>query len=133
MPVHKAGQSEGWLATVALGYGVVLTMDSVPTSTTITLVVDDDQLGTALSVQSSLGTLRGIVSPVLFGLHWMVADTRSLSRHAVSVHCWVSVVSTYCGQTPDQNYERKIRAGRIGLVSPEAAHSISLLDTGLRI
>jgi len=93
MPAHKAGQSEGWLATVALGYGVVLTMDSVPTSTTITLVVDDDQLGTALSVQSSLGTLRGIVSPVLFGLHWMVADTRSLSRHSVPVHCCAFVVS----------------------------------------
>ena len=55
------------LTTVVLGYGIVLTMDSAPTSTTITLVVDDDQLGTALSVQSFLGTLPGIISPVLFG------------------------------------------------------------------
>ncbi|MCU4800272.1 MFS transporter [Halobacteria archaeon HArc-gm2] len=55
------------LAAVVLGYGFVLTMDSAPTSTTITLVVDDDQLGTALSVQAFLGTLPGIVSPVLFG------------------------------------------------------------------
>jgi MFS family permease len=55
------------LAAVVLGYGIALTMDSAPTSTAITLVVDDDQLGTALSVQSFLGTLPGLVSPVLFG------------------------------------------------------------------
>lgn len=55
------------LAGVVLGYGVVLTMDSAPTSTAITLVVDDEQLGTAPSLQAFLGTLPGVVSPVLFG------------------------------------------------------------------
>ncbi|WP_336326517.1 MFS transporter [Halovenus sp. HT40] len=55
------------LAGVVLGYGIVLTMDSAPTSTAITLVVDDEQLGTALSLQAFLGTLPGVVSPVLFG------------------------------------------------------------------
>lgn len=55
------------LTAVVLGYGIVLTMDSAPTSTAITLVVDKDQLGTALSIQSFLGTLPGLISPVLFG------------------------------------------------------------------
>ncbi|MCU4801819.1 MFS transporter [Halobacteria archaeon HArc-gm2] len=62
-----AWESLAVLAAVVFGYGFVLTMDSAPTSTTITLVVDDDQLGTALSLQAFLGTLPGIVSPVLFG------------------------------------------------------------------
>lgn len=62
-----AWESLAVLAGVVLGYGVVLTMDSAPTSTAITLVVDDEQLGTALSVQAFLGTLPGVVSPVLFG------------------------------------------------------------------
>jgi hypothetical protein len=56
------------LVAVVVGYGVVLTMDSAPTSTAITVVVDDDRLGTALSLQALLGTLPGVVSPVLFGV-----------------------------------------------------------------
>lgn len=55
------------LGVVVVGYGVVLTMDSAPTSTTITLVVDDEQLGTVLSLQAFLGTFPGIVSPAMFG------------------------------------------------------------------
>ncbi|MFW5955967.1 MAG: hypothetical protein ACOCQY_01030 [Halorhabdus sp.] len=43
------------------------TKGGAPASTAITLVVDDEQLGTALSFQGFLGTLPGIVSPVLFG------------------------------------------------------------------
>lgn len=62
-----AWESLAVLTAVVLGYGIVLTMDSAPTSTAITLVVDDEQLGTALSIQAFLGTLPGIVSPVLFG------------------------------------------------------------------
>jgi MFS family permease len=62
-----AWESLAVLAGVVLVYGVVLTMDSAPTSTAITLVVDDEQLGTALSLQAFLGTLPGVVSPVLFG------------------------------------------------------------------
>jgi len=62
-----AWKSLAVLAGVVLGYGFALTMDSAPTSTAITLVVDDEQLGTALSLQAFLGTLPGTVSPVLFG------------------------------------------------------------------
>ena len=62
-----AWKSLAVLAGVVLGYGFVLTMDSAPTSTAITLLVDDEQLGTALSLQAFLGTLPGTVSPVLFG------------------------------------------------------------------
>ncbi|WP_227738982.1 MFS transporter [Halorientalis pallida] len=62
-----AWQSLSVLAAVVIGYGIVLTMDSAPTSTAITVAVDDEQLGTALSLQAFLGMLPGMVSPVLFG------------------------------------------------------------------
>lgn len=61
-----AWESLAILAAIVLGYEIVLPMDSAPTSTAITLVVDD-QVGTALSVQAFFGTLPGIASPVLFG------------------------------------------------------------------
>ncbi len=64
----RSWRSAAVLAAVVVGYGVVLTMDSAPTSTAITVVVDDDRLGTALSLQALLGTLPGVVSPVLFGV-----------------------------------------------------------------
>lgn len=56
------------LIPIILGYGVVLTMDSAPTSTMVTEVVDDSHVGTALSFQSLVGFATTVVSPVVFGL-----------------------------------------------------------------
>lgn len=62
----------GWLPLpalvgVVLVYGVVLTADSAPISTTVTELVDDEHVGTALSVQSFVGFVPTVVSPVVFG------------------------------------------------------------------
>ncbi len=64
--------SLGWLPLPILGglllvYGIAITMDSAPTSTAITEIVDDEHVGTALSMQSLLGFTVTIVSPVVFG------------------------------------------------------------------
>lgn len=64
--------SLGWLplpflAALLLIYGVAITMDSAPTSTAITEIVDDEHMGTALSMQSLLGFTVTLVSPVVFG------------------------------------------------------------------
>lgn len=64
--------SLGWLPLPILGgllliYGVAITMDSAPTSTAITEIVDDQHVGTALSMQSLLGFTVTLVSPVVFG------------------------------------------------------------------
>lgn len=64
--------SLGWLplpimGTLLLLYGVAITMDSAPTSTAITEIVDDEHMGTALSMQSLLGFTVTLVSPVVFG------------------------------------------------------------------
>ena len=56
------------LVAVTLGYGLVLAMDSSPTSTLVTEVVADEHVGTALSVQSLAGFSTTVVSPVVFGL-----------------------------------------------------------------
>jgi MFS family permease len=57
-----------WALTgVVLVYGIVITVDSAPTSTMITEVVDDGRVGSALAIQAFVGTLPGIVAPVLFG------------------------------------------------------------------
>ncbi|MFB6160462.1 MAG: MFS transporter [Haloferacaceae archaeon] len=48
-------------------YGVALTMDSAPTSTAVTEIVDDDRVGTALSVQSLVGFTTTVASPIAFG------------------------------------------------------------------
>lgn len=56
------------LVALVLGYGVVLTMDSAPTSTLVTEVVDDEVVGTALSIQSLVGFSTTVVSPIVFGL-----------------------------------------------------------------
>jgi MFS family permease len=56
------------LVVVLLVYGVALTADSAPTSTAVTEAVDDDRVGTALSVQSFVGFFATVVSPVVFGL-----------------------------------------------------------------
>lgn len=55
------------LVGVVLVYGVVLTMDSAPTSTAVTELVDDERVGTALSIQSFVGFSTTVVSPVVFG------------------------------------------------------------------
>ncbi|MFC7318775.1 hypothetical protein [Halomarina halobia] len=49
-------------------YGLALTADSAPTSATITEVVDEASMGTALSLQSLVGFGGTVVSPVVFGL-----------------------------------------------------------------
>ncbi|MDR9429775.1 MAG: MFS transporter [Natronomonas sp.] len=57
-----------WALTgVVLVYGIVVTVDSAPTSTMITEVVDDGRVGSALAIQAFVGTLPGIVAPVIFG------------------------------------------------------------------
>ncbi len=58
----------GALIAITLVYGVVIAMDSAPTSTLVTEVVDDRHVGTALSVQSLAGFSTTVVSPVVFGL-----------------------------------------------------------------
>ncbi len=62
----------GWLplpalVALVLAWGVVLTMDSAPTSTAVTELVDDERVGTALSLQSFVGFTTTVVSPVVFG------------------------------------------------------------------
>lgn len=55
------------LVALVLVYGVAITMDSAPTSTTVTEVVAPERMGTALSVQSFIGFSTTVVSPVVFG------------------------------------------------------------------
>ena len=59
--------SVGVLTAILVIYGLVITMDSAPTSTLVTEVVDDSHVGTALSVQSLVGFTTTVVSPVTFG------------------------------------------------------------------
>ncbi|TMT87206.1 MFS transporter [Haloterrigena sp. H1] len=56
------------LVAVTLVYGVVLALDSAPTSTLVTEVVADEHVGTALSIQSLAGFSTTVVSPIVFGL-----------------------------------------------------------------
>jgi uncharacterized membrane protein len=62
-------------------------MDSAPTSTAITEIVDDERVGTALSLQSFVGFTTTVVSPVVFGaaLDWggFVAAFPTLAAGAV--------------------------------------------------
>lgn len=53
---------------VTLIYGLVLALDSAPTSTMVTEVVADEHIGTALSIQSLAGFSTTVISPVVFGL-----------------------------------------------------------------
>ncbi|MGM0388761.1 MAG: MFS transporter, partial [Natrinema limicola] len=62
------GLSLSALVAVTLVYGVVLALDSAPTSTLVTEVVADEHVGTALSVQSLAGFSTTVVSPIVFGL-----------------------------------------------------------------
>ncbi|WP_248905377.1 MFS transporter [Halocatena marina] len=55
------------LVALVLCYGLVLTMDSAPTSTVITELVADEHVGMALSVQSFIGFSTTVISPVVFG------------------------------------------------------------------
>ena len=56
------------LVVLVLVYGVVLALDSAPTSTLVTEVVPDGHVGTALSLQSLAGFSTTVVSPVVFGI-----------------------------------------------------------------
>lgn len=56
------------LITITLIYGLVLAIDSAPTSTLVTEVVADERIGTALAIQSLAGFSTTVVSPVIFGL-----------------------------------------------------------------
>lgn len=58
----------GALVAFVLAYGLLVTLDSAPTSTMITEVVDADRVGSALSIQAFIGTIPGVVSPVVFGI-----------------------------------------------------------------
>jgi MFS family permease len=63
----------GWLPLTALVgitllYGLVLALDSAPTSTMVTEVVADEHVGTALSIQSLAGFSTTVVSPIIFGM-----------------------------------------------------------------
>ncbi|MFB6174028.1 MAG: nitrate/nitrite transporter [Halobacteriales archaeon] len=62
------GLPTGVLIAVTLGYGLVLAVDSTPTSALVTEVVADEHVGAALSVQSLAGFSTTVVSPVVFGL-----------------------------------------------------------------
>lgn len=66
--VALAGLSLPALTVLLLVYGIALTADSSPTSTAVTEAVDDDRVGTALSVQSFVGFFATVVSPVVFGI-----------------------------------------------------------------
>jgi len=58
-----------WVVVVVLlVHGTLLSVDSAPASTLVTEAVDDDQVGAALSVQSFVGFIPSVVSPVVFGL-----------------------------------------------------------------
>lgn len=61
------GLSVATLVAIILVYGIVITMDSAPTSTMVTEVVDDSHVGTALSFQSLVGFSTTVVSLVVFG------------------------------------------------------------------
>lgn len=60
--------SRAVLITITLIYGLVLAIDSAPTSTLVTEVVADEHIGTALAIQSLAGFSTTVVSPVIFGL-----------------------------------------------------------------
>ena len=62
------GLSIPLLVGVVLIYGLVLALDSAPTSALVTEVVDDEHVGKALSVQSLVGFSTTIISPVIFGI-----------------------------------------------------------------
>lgn len=61
------------LVVVLVAYGTLLAVDSTAASTLVTEVVADEHVGTALSVQSFVGFVPTVLSPVVFGLaldHW---------------------------------------------------------------
>lgn len=63
----------GWLplwtlAALVLVHGTLLSVDSAPVSTLVTEAVENDQVGAALSLQSFVGFVPAVVSPVVFGV-----------------------------------------------------------------
>lgn len=55
------------LTALLLVYGALLTADSSPTSTAVTEVVADENVGVALSIQTFVGFSATVVSPIVFG------------------------------------------------------------------
>lgn len=63
----------GWIpiwafVSLLLVYGALLSVDSAPVSTLVTEVVEEEYVGTALSLQSFVGFSTTVVSPIVFGL-----------------------------------------------------------------
>lgn len=87
-----------WLPLIALVvlilcYGIVLTMDSAPTSTAITELVADEHVGMALSIQSFIGFSTTVVSPVVFG--WVLdAGGYALAFPTLAAGTFVALCST---------------------------------------
>ncbi|MFC4246887.1 MFS transporter [Natribaculum luteum] len=81
------------LVGLVLGYGVVISLDSAPTSTTITEVVAADRVGTALAVQSLVGTIPGVLAPVVFGAA-LDAGGYGLAFQTLGVAAALGVVAT---------------------------------------
>lgn len=77
------------LTAVVLLYGIVLTADSSPVSTSITEVVDDENVGVALSLQSLIGYFGAAVSPVVFGV--------ALDGYDFTVAFWTLAVAALVG------------------------------------
>jgi len=88
-----AGLSLWPLVALVLGYGTVISLDSAPTSTAVTEVVREDRVGTALAVQALVGTVPGVVAPVLFGVALDV-EGYGLAFQSLGVVAAVGVVAT---------------------------------------
>lgn len=62
------GVSFWTIVAIAMMYGIFLTADSSPLSATITELVDEQDTGVALSLQSLIGYCGAAISPVVFGV-----------------------------------------------------------------
>ncbi len=62
------GVSFWTIIAVVMIYGIFLTADSSPISTSVTELVDEQDTGVALSLQSLIGYCGAAVSPVVFGV-----------------------------------------------------------------
>lgn len=81
------------LVALVLCYGLVLTMDSAPTSTVITELVADEHVGMALSVQSFIGFSTTVISPVVFG--WTLdAGGFALAFPTLAAGAFIALCST---------------------------------------
>lgn len=92
------------LVALVLCYGLVLTMDSAPTSTVITELVADEHVGMALSVQSFIGFSTTVISPVVFG--WTLdAGGYALAFPTLAAGAFIALCSTAAlRSTRGENY-----------------------------